>query len=180
MARVGAAIALGLSVMACEYVLPPASSAPPSVPDVDVPQGPEAEFKTGRASLALSDGSGAELLRVEPGSGFDSANGAHAGWTDDAGWSLRLTVPPGGAGNGGAGNGGKASVKIRREADGVAWSARADDCQVAADQADNAGLRGTATCSGLRWVPERGGADQAPPFDAEFDAEITFEANPAI
>jgi hypothetical protein len=173
--RVGAVLAGGVIAVGCQFVLPSSPSVPP---EIEFPNEPEALYKTGRASIALSDGSGTELLRMEPDSGFHSEAGALAGWTDDTGWSLRLNVPVPNA-DGGAD---PISIRIVRETEGGRWTAgTADDCDIELERADTAGIMGSAKCSGLRWEPEGGAAtDEAPPNLGPFDADITFEAQPQI
>jgi len=170
--RAGAILALGL-LAACELVLP---GRPSAVPEIEFPNEPQALYKTGRASIALSDGSSAELGRMEPDSGFDPEVGALAGWTDDTGWSLRLSNPV-------MTDGVAAPISIRlvREVDGSLWTTgSAAECQVDLERADTAGIKGTATCSGLRWEPEARAIGEEPPNPGPFDADILFEAQPPI
>jgi hypothetical protein len=67
--------------------------------------------------------------------------------------------------------------------DGQHWiSWDPSGCRITIDQADRAGIRGTASCSQLVWVDAIVGglADEPTPIpgQAPFSAEITFRANP--
>ncbi len=109
--------------------------------------------------------------------------GADVYWFNDDGWGVRLSgggvvgafpMPP--------------SISIDRVRT-TYWSAMdvQDACKVTLDEIDAKGLRGTATCTGLRWsdmlrggMQGFGGADGNGfvPGEPAFDATIDFEALP--
>ena len=145
------------------------------------PPGPTAlaTFSNGQATLILSDGSPILLDRISPGPHLFSEFGSNVRWSSADGWYL--TVAGAGAVAGALGD---AYLQLDRIQDHVHWTI--DDpsrCHVVIQTASSNGLRGTASCSGMRWVDALGGSGfvgppSPPPGDVPFDAQISFEATP--
>ncbi|MDQ6795542.1 MAG: hypothetical protein M3067_12140 [Chloroflexota bacterium] len=150
------------------------------------PPGPTAlaTFSRGRATLVLSDGSPIVLDRISPGPHLFSEFGSNVRWSNADGWYLTVAGAGAVPGAGGAGAVGDAYVQLDRIQDHVHLTS--DDpslCHVVIQVADVSGLRGTASCSGLRWVDALGGSGfvgppSAVPGEGPFDAQISFEATP--
>ena len=140
---------------------------------------PLATFSKGQATLALSDGSAIVLDRISPGPHLFREFGSNVRWSNADGWYL--TVAGAGAAAGALGD---AYLQLDRIQDHVHWTS--DDpsrCHVVIQTANAGGLRGTASCSGMRWVDALGGSGfvgpPSPlPGEAPFDAQISFEATP--
>jgi hypothetical protein len=147
----------------------------------DGPPGPSplATYSKGRAALALSDGSTVVLERLSPGPHLYTEFGSNVRWSNADGWYL--TVAGASAADGAFG---AAYLQLDRIQDHAHWTS--DDpsrCHVVIQAANPGGLRGTAACSGLRWIDNLGGngfgAPLSPlPGQLPFDAQISFEATP--
>jgi hypothetical protein len=173
-----AAASLVVVVAGCNILFPGSafdsgSGFDPGFPDPSV----VATFTTGSATIRLGDGSTVTLDRLQPGSAQITTIGSAVGWSSGDGWTLRLV---------GAGSsdtfGGSSFVELDRIVDLQHWTTYDPSrCTVSVEQATGSGLRGTASCKGLRWVdalamdfgPEPSDLGQPP-----FDAEITFSATP--
>lgn len=137
----------------------------------------EATFTTGRATIEL-DGETIVLdeLAGEAGVNFDL--GTHVVWENDEGWYMTFTAYPGESGFPGG-----AYLSIDRIADSEHWVlSDPSRCVTTTDQSDASGVKGSATCRGLRWAEyfsaySGSGFPQPIPSEPPFDAEITFEAN---
>jgi hypothetical protein len=141
-----------------------------------------ATYVTGHATMTIA-GEDVELDQISPGPHLITDMGAEVYWFNDDGWGLRLS---------GGGAVGAFAMPAMISIDRVQttyWSAMDDggQCRVTLDEIDAKGLRGSATCTGLRWSDVlRGGVggfwdpgggpyvEGQPPFDAT----ITFEAQP--
>lgn len=108
---------------------------------------PLATYATGRASLVFPDRS-VVLDQVSPGPHLTEGLGTEVYWFNEDGWGLRLTgggsdplfpMPP--------------VVTIDRVST-TYWSATDFEsrCRVKVARMDDAALRGTASCEGLRWT----------------------------
>ena len=145
------------------------------------PPGPSplATYSKGQATLALSDGSTITLDRISPGPHLFSEFGSNVRWSNADGWYL--TVAGAGAADGAFG---EAYLQLDRIQDHVHWTS--DDptrCHVVVQVANASGLRGTAACSGMRWIDALGGSGfvgppSPVPGEEPFDAQISFEATP--
>ena len=138
---------------------------------------PLATYATGSASLVI-DGETIVLDQLSRGPHLYDGFGADVYWFNDDGWGLRLTSYD-------AGLMGVGDITIDRVRT-TYWSASGyDDCILELDLVDETGVRGSATCDGLRWVDQLrgGGWSGGPPYvDGEpaFDATVEFSAAPAL
>jgi hypothetical protein len=156
------------SLAACDLL-----GAPPIDEDFGVAL---ATYATGRATIEIGDEANV-LDQVSPGPHLYEDMDGDVYWFNDDGWGLRLT-------SFGAGLMSSNDVTIDRVRT-TYWSAPGyGDCIVDVETFDATGVRGTATCDGLRWIDQlRGGMTwtEGPRYvDGEpaFDATITFEAAP--
>lgn len=110
--------------------------------------------------------------------------GANVTWRNDAGWGLSLLAFDGAAFGGPSSAGG--DVTIQRVSGLDFWTTSAwDRCIVDVDELSEAGVTGSATCRGLRWVDGMsgfgavGGPGEPAYIEGQepFDAELTFEAH---
>ncbi|HVL52864.1 MAG TPA: hypothetical protein VM344_01230 [Vitreimonas sp.] len=140
-----------------------------------------ATYTQGSATLELADGTVIELPNVAKGSNLATPMGSSVRWTGGDGWHLRL--------NGAGGDemfGEMSYLTFDRLTDGEHWTTEyaMDRCIVDIDLADATGVRGSATCKGVRWYDaldqsfsfEQGLPD--PLDEPKFEAEVTFEALP--
>jgi hypothetical protein len=116
------------------------------------------------------------LDQVSPSSQLMADFGAEVYWFSDDGWGLRLS-------GGTAGSFMPASISIDRVRT-TYWSAvdYGGRCKVTLDQVDAKRVKGTATCTGLRWSDMLRGDISTGGYvegEAPFDATIEFEAAPA-
>jgi hypothetical protein len=168
-------------------VSPPSNGglAPPATRDDDPdatfdpgdPYGPaEATYRTGRATLTI----GNDVITLDrlagPGTYF-AEFGADVIWTSKSGWYVQL--------GGAKANIGPleipAYIALDRVKDGQHWvSWDPDGCRVSIKQADRGAVRGTASCTNMRWVDAIAGglAEEPTPIRGQppFSATITFFA----
>jgi hypothetical protein len=166
------AMVAGPGLTGCELLNPPA----------DTFGGTVASYQTGHATMTIGDQT-IKLDQISPGPHLMRDLGAEVYWFNDAGWGLRLS-----GGGGASAFAMPASVAIDRVR--TTYLSAMDDngeCKVKLDEIDEQGLRGTATCTGLRWADMlRGGiggygdtgGDRYDTGEPPFDATITFEALP--
>ena len=171
-----AAASLLVVLAGCNILFPGSAFDPTGLGGSFADPSPVATFTTGSATIRLGDGTTITLDRVEPGSALMTTFGSTVGWSSGGGWTLRLI------GAGADAFGGPPFVQLDRIVDLQHWTTYdPSGCVVKVDQASGSGLRGTASCKGLRWVdalamgfgPEPSDIGQPP-----FDAEITFSAAP--
>jgi predicted small lipoprotein YifL len=175
----------------------PAISAPPqapvsagssSDPNGDVLPSPIGTYHSGRATLALSDGSTVVLDTIAPGPHLFTVVGSHIVFTNAAGWYLTVDGAGAPPDQSDPSNPLAADVQIDRITNGhhLAASAPADACTSTVSAATPVALSGGASCHGLTWTDvllSGGGFDpsstaSAAPGTAPFDAQITFDARP--
>jgi hypothetical protein len=137
-----------------------------------------ATYATGRATLEI-DGRTIVLDQLGAGPHLISGFGADVYWYNEDGWGLRLNAYDGDMMMSGT------DITIDR-VQTTYWSANGfDDCVVEVDKADETGVKGSATCDGLRWSDQlrgsRGWSGGPSRVEGEpaFDSTITFEARPA-
>jgi hypothetical protein len=134
-------------------------------------------YGTGRATMTI-DGEPIVLDQLAASSQYLAGFGPEVYWFNDDGWGLRLS-------GGGMGPFSPASVSIDRVRT-TYWSALdyGNACRVTVAQADEKGIKGTATCTGLRWTDMlRGGLGSLGSLgyvegEDAFDATIEFTASP--
>jgi hypothetical protein len=176
-ALVLAAVA-ALTVAGCQYLYGFAPYDPTLDPEDYAFPSPIAIYPSGRATVAIDGGTALVLDRVTSPGRLDETFGSDVVMTNGDGWYVRVSgaMPPGtiysSAGY----------VTIDRVFDGSHWTtADPSRCIVTLEQADATGLRGAASCKGLRWSDTLGAITTSfePAYvagQAPFDAEITFEA----
>lgn len=149
-----------------------------------------ATYATGSATLQMKRGDVAETVtfnRIGPGSQLGSFVGANVTWRNEDGWVLQVTAFDTMFGSPEAAGPYSGDVVLQLIADHELW--RADSyattgprCIIDLDHVSETGVRGTATCKGLRWVDGTAGPLFPEPVYIEgqepFDAEVTFEATP--
>jgi hypothetical protein len=133
-------------------------------------------YATGSATVTIGDERHV-LDQVSPSSQLMSGFGAEVYWFNDEGWGLRLS-------GGTPGSLVPAMLAIDRVRT-TYWSASdySGRCSVKVDEADAKRLKGTATCTGLRWSDMLRGDVMSGGYvegEAPFDATIEFEAAPAV
>lgn len=130
-------------------------------------------YGTGRATMTV-DGEEIVLDQVSTTSQLLTGFGPDVYWFNDEGWGLRLS-------GGGTGLLMPATVSIDRVRT-TYWSAidYGSGCRVTVAQADEQGVKGTATCTGLRWTDMLRGGPGAGYVEGEnpFDATVEFSAAP--
>jgi hypothetical protein len=130
-------------------------------------------YGAGRATITI-DGKPIVLDQVSTTSGLLTGFGPEVYWFNDDGWGLRLS-------GGGTGLLSPAMVSVDRVRT-TYWSAidYGNGCRVAIAQADEKGVRGTASCTGLRWTDMLRGGPASGYVEGEdpFDATIEFSAAP--
>jgi hypothetical protein len=134
------------------------------------------QYATGSATVTVGD-ERYVLDQVSPSSQLMAGFGAEVYWFNDEGWGLRLM-------GGSPGSLVPAMLAIDRVRT-TYWTASdySGRCSIKLDQADAKGVKGTATCTGLRWSDMlRGDARSGGYVDGEapFDATIEFEAAPRV
>lgn len=146
-------------------------------PGQDPDPSPLATFTRARATISLSDGTTIILDRLSRGPHLYSVFGSSLRWSNADGWYLAL---------GGAGADteyGAAYVQLDRVTGGQHWTSdELGRCQVTIASADKTGIRGSASCEGIRWMDAlTSGFSAEPPYVAgqdPFSAQITFSATP--
>jgi hypothetical protein len=173
------ALVAGLTVTGCQYLLGFDPSDPAFTDDFANPS-PLATFGQGRATVTIEGEPPVVLDRLAaPGSVYKDL-GSDATFTNADGWYVRVSGATPGASPFGLGG----WIQLDRLTGGQHWTTSDPSrCVLTVVRADATGLRGTATCKGLRWsdalVTSFGSLESAyvagqPPFDAE----ISFEASP--
>jgi hypothetical protein len=171
------AFALGASLVVggCEYLYGYGAGGPD---DFALPT-PVATYRTGSATLTLGDDAPIELGTVNDGALYDDFMGGEAVWSNGEGWYLRaIGVTEGGV------FGSFSYLTIDRIVGVEHWTTSDPTrCVLTIESADATGLRGTASCRGLRWADAMSSYGMGPepryvPGEDEFDAEIRFEALP--
>ncbi|HEY7590785.1 MAG TPA: hypothetical protein VH723_07315 [Candidatus Limnocylindrales bacterium] len=175
LARVAGLLLVPAVVAGCGFLFPFSDEefAPPS---------PLATYRTGTATLTLEDGSRIVLDRINAGPHVWSSFGTEVRWfgTDAAdGWNFKIN---------GAGMDTpfpSALATFDRVAGGQHWTTLfSDACDLDVEKADKTGIRGTASCEGLRWVDALDGYSMGlntpSPVEGQprFDVTVTFEASP--
>ena len=138
----------------------------------------EATYRTGIATLTVGE-QVITLGRLAGIGTYFAEFGADVIWTGNDGWYLQV----GGAKPNIGPIGIPAYIAIDWVHDGQHWvSWDADGCAVTIDQADPAGVRGTAECTNMRWVDAIAGnlADEPPAIAGQppFAVSIQFVARP--
>lgn len=150
--------------------------------DVDTPK-QLATYVDGSASVTIGDADPIELGELNNGALYEDFWGGEATWSNGDGWYVRIS---GASGNTGM-FAGLTALSLDRVAEGRHWTTfDSSRCVVTIEQADERGLKGTASCKGLRWSDALGafgglGVGLEPTYiDGEdpFDAEIRFDALP--
>ncbi|MEO5884993.1 MAG: hypothetical protein ABIQ58_05700 [Candidatus Limnocylindrales bacterium] len=140
---------------------------------------PLATYTTGRATVDIVGGATVVLDRLSSPASLLADYGADTAFTGE-GWFVRVYAAASSFGPLGPGG----YLQLDRIVDGQHWtSADPSRCIVTVDLVDTTGLRGSATCKGLRWTDALGsGFMPIQPAYIEgqpaFDAEIIFEAKP--
>lgn len=142
-----------------------------------------ATYARGHATMTIG-GETIELDQLSPGPHLTQGWGVEVYWYNDEGWGLR--VSGGGSLSGGLGFDMPATISIDRVRT-TYWMASDYEarCDVDVDEMDDKGVRGSASCKGLRWVDvlrrgngigsyEEGYVEGEPPFDVT----LQFEAFP--
>ena len=135
-----------------------------------------AAFTSGRATLEL-DGRTIVLDELAGEASIDPGLGTHVSWENEDGWYLTFTSYPDDFQVGGGGY-----LSIDRIQEHEHWVAvDPTRCVTVTEQADKDGVKGTATCRGLRWsdfFSAYSGLGPKPiPSEPPFDLDITFEAH---
>jgi hypothetical protein len=180
-----------------EDSLPEDSFPQDSIPEDSFPAdsggdvGPSAiaDYRSGSATLKLSDGTTVVLDQVGPGSQLLTLDGSRAVWTNAAGWYLGVF----GAGAGEPGVASpdpadviQATITLDRVVGSHHWVASGDEeCESIVEKADATGLRGSGACQGLTWTDFiLSGGDLFPDVSPipvagqkSFDVDITFDAH---
>lgn len=151
---------------------------PPFDPNAPFPlPSAQATFTSGRATIEL-DGETIVLDELTGDSSIDPDFGVHVAWENEDGWYLTFSAYPAEEPFASGGY-----LSIDRIADHEHWVlADPARCVTTTDQSDAGGVKGTATCRGLRWADfftaySGDGFPQPIPSQPPFDAEITFEAH---
>jgi hypothetical protein len=154
-------------------------SSPGFDPNATFPPFPtaEASFTTGQATIAITGGETVVLDELTGAAGI-TLDGVHVVWENQDGWYMSFTAygseeafP------------GDSFLSLDRIMDREHWVvADPSRCITTTTQSGASGVRGTATCRGVRWADyfsAYAGPGFAPPLPsvAPFDAEITFEAH---
>jgi hypothetical protein len=151
------------------------SSLEPGIPDGAPPA--IATYRSGRATVVLSDGTQLVLDRINRGPHLYAHFGSLVRWSNDSGWYLTI------AGAGGEPDMGPAYLTLDRLTGTGHWTANDPlACAVRATAATPSALSGTAACRGARWTDaleatingEHPRIEGQPPFSAT----VTFEAAP--
>jgi hypothetical protein len=177
-----AAVLFGVTVLTagCSYLLgvPPGGEFPePST---------VATYTGGRATIAIKGGETLVLDRLAAPGTLVTTFGGEVTWRNDDGWYVKLQgLTPRGSSSTPFPMGAE-FLQFDRIVDGAHWTTFqfSPSCALDIDQADAKGVRGSATCHGLRWSDAIAGMSMTaqPTYvegEAPFDAEITFEAAPA-
>ena len=137
-------------------------------------------YPTGRATVAIDGGTAMVLDRLTVPGTYDPSFGAQITLAGPDGWYLQLydavaSMPA---------EAGYSFLSLERIVDRQHWTlADPSRCDLVITQADASGLRGTASCHGLRWADALAGGWLGGPHHIQgqdvFDAEITFEASPS-
>lgn len=162
------------------------SAAPTDGEDLETPEpqpgdpfgAPDSSYHQGFATIHIGQGIKVLDRLASPGTYYKEF-GADVVWNGADGWYLQI----GEAKPSNQPVEFPAYIAIDWVHDGQHWiSWDPSGCRITIDQADRAGIRGTASCSQLVWVDAIVGglADEPTPIpgQAPFSAEITFRANP--
>ena len=147
-----------------------------------------ATYTTGSATLRITQSGTTQEIRLDrvgPGSQLMSVIGAEVTWRNDNGWVVRVQAYDDGGALPGSSFG---QLSIDRVKNHGHWTTQAYDepsCVVKLDEVSEKAIRGSATCTAVRWLdalagPISLGLGPAPYIagQAPFDAEVTFEAKP--
>jgi hypothetical protein len=153
----------------------PDSSQSPDVGDGAPPA--IATYRSGRATVVLSDGTQVVLDRINRGPHLYAQFGSLVRWSNDSGWYLTI------AGAGAEPDMGPAYLTIDRLTGTQHWTANDPlSCNVRAAAATPSALSGTAACRGVRWTDalEASINGEHPRIEGQppFSATVTFEAAP--
>ena len=142
----------------------------PALPSFPAPQ---AVFTHGVATLRVA-GRTEKLDRLGSSAAMYADLGTEVVWTDGKGHDVRLFD-----------DGDAWRLTLDRIESTSHWSTQEEGpghCAVKVDHADATGVKGTASCSALRWLDMMAAFVSPQPPDvtgeAPFDAEVTFEATP--
>jgi hypothetical protein len=136
-----------------------------------------ATYHAGRATIQLTDGTQVVLDRLNRGPHLYAGFGSLVRWSNDGGWYLTIT------GAGAEPDMGPPYLTLDRVTGTEHWTAdEPRACTVQIATATPAGLRGSAVCSGARWVDALdtsiSGDHPLVTGAAPFGATVTFEAAP--
>jgi hypothetical protein len=137
---------------------------------------PIGTYAHGSATIRIAGGETIELTRFYADATADANFGANAHWSGPDGWHLRIS----GAGSDESYGGGY--VVFDRVRGGEHWTSldEVDHCDLDVTVMTADALRGTATCTGVRWFDELDMSDDPdgpkPLDEPAFDAKVTFEA----
>ena len=171
------ALFVGLIAGGCEFLY----GYDPTDDDAFAPPKSITTYGEGEATITIADEPAILLGTLTSGVLLDSWYGGEATWSNANGWYVRIL----GAGVDGGMFGSGATLMLDRIVDNGHWTVfDPSRCIVTIEAADAKGLRGSATCKGLRWSDALGtGTGLIDPVYIDgvdpFDAEITFEARPA-
>jgi hypothetical protein len=168
--RIGALAVVGVVLAGCELLGPPADGFGEAL----------ATYETGYATMTIGDET-IQLDQIAPGPHLTAGYGAEVYWYNDEGWGLRIS--------GGEASPGFFDIPAMLSIDRVRttyWSAMdwESGCDIKLTEIDEHGIRGTATCKGLRWTDMLHGGSSGWPQDRyvegepAFDATLEFEALP--
>ncbi len=173
----GLILAAAFVTSGCQYLLGLGMDPTAPFPD-DFGSGSMARYPTGTATVTIGGGAPMVLDRVTVPGTYDPSYGAQITLGGPDGWYVQLfdvsTAMPG--------DENFAFLGLERIVDQQHWTlADPSRCALTVTQADATGLRGTASCRGLRWADALAGGWVGGPHHIEgqdaFDAEITFEAS---
>ena len=193
--RVGRGVALALVALAtltlggCQYLFGFSGAGPPGieVPGASFDPGmfgsvdpallsfpaPQAVFTRGVATVKVA-GATQKLDRLGSSAAMYTDLGTEVVWTDGKGRYLRLFD-----------DGDTWLLTLDRIQDASHWTTQEigpGHCAVKVDHADATGVKGTASCTALRWLDMMAAfVSPQPPYvpgQAPFDAQIAFEATP--
>jgi len=138
----------------------------------------EATFSTGEATITI-DGERIVLDELAGDAVITTDLGAHVTWENEDGWYMSFTAYPGEPPFPDLGS----FLSVDRITEHEHWVLiDPTRCVTTTEQVDADGIKGTATCRGLRWADyftaySGTGFPQPLPSQEPFDAEIAFEAH---